>query len=137
MWSAALYPGGHRITEWLRLEMISVGHLVQALCSRRNTQKRLSRTIYRCFLKISEWGDSTVSLGNLCQCSNTCTVQDCFLLFRWNLFCSNLCLLHSALSLGNIQKSLAFLLFIALYSTFPCKKQKKNTITNTSHKISR
>lgn len=51
-----------------------------------------------------------MSLGNLCWCSVTLTVQKCFLVFRWNRLCSSLCPLFLVLSLGTMEKSLALAL---------------------------
>lgn len=42
--------------------------------------------------------------GNLCQCSVSCTVKECFLMFRGNLWRSSLCLFHLVLSLGTTIK---------------------------------
>lgn len=50
--------------------------------------------------------ESTVSLGNLCQCSNAHTVPKCLQMFRGNLFCSSLCWLPLALELGKTEKRL-------------------------------
>ena len=39
---------------------------------------------------MSKDGDSTTSLGKLCQCLVTLTVKKCFLMFIWHLLCLNL-----------------------------------------------
>ena len=64
--------GCHRMVE---VEGTSGGHLVQHPCSSRVTYSRLPRTISRQLLNISMNGDSTTSLGNLCQCSVALTVK--------------------------------------------------------------
>lgn len=93
----ALCPGGRAITEQFRLDVTSAGHLLQPSCSSRDTQKRIPRTTYRCFMK---WGDSTIPFGILCQCSSSCTAQSYSLMFRWNLLCYNLCLVLCVLVLA-------------------------------------
>lgn len=49
------------------------------------------RTVTRWVLSISKGGDSTTSLGNLCQCSVTLIVKKHFPMFRENLLCFSLC----------------------------------------------
>jgi len=95
----------YRITDCLRLERTSESQLVQAPCSSRTTYSQLPRTVSRWLLNISKEGDSTASLGNLCQCS--VTAKKCFLMFRGNLLCLSLCPLPLVLSLGATEKSLA------------------------------
>jgi len=68
----------HRIIEWLRLAGTSEGHLVQPSSSSRVTQSWLLRTVPRWLLSISHVGDSTTSLGNLCQESVTITAKKVF-----------------------------------------------------------
>jgi len=53
------------------LEGTSVGHPVQPSCRRRVTQSRLHKTLSRRVLNISREGDSTTTLGSLCQGSVT------------------------------------------------------------------
>ena len=53
----------------------------------------------RWVLNISKEGDSTTSLGNLCQCSVTFTVKKHFLMFRGNLLGFSLCPLPLVLSI--------------------------------------
>lgn len=65
------------ITEQLWLEGASGGHLVQTSCLRRTTKNRLTRAL----LTVSNNGDSTTFMGNLCQCTGTL----CFLTCRPNL----------------------------------------------------
>jgi len=52
-------------------------------------------------------GDSTNSLGNLCQCSVTFMLTKYFLKFRANCLCFSVCPLPLVLSLGTTEKSLA------------------------------
>jgi len=58
-------------------------------------------------LNISREGDSTTSLGSLCQCSVTLRGKKFFLMFRQNFLCFSLCPLPLVLSLGTTEKSLA------------------------------
>lgn len=51
-------------------------------------------------------GDFTTSLSNPCQCSVTCTVQKCSLMFRRNLLCSSLCPLPLEPSLDTTEEIL-------------------------------
>ena len=97
----------HRTAGWLRLGGTSGGHRLQPPCSSRVTHSRLPRTMSRRLLSTSKDGDSTTSLGSLCQCSATLTVTECFLMFRGNLLCVSLCPLPLVLSLGTAGKSLA------------------------------
>lgn len=83
-----------KITEWLRLEGISAGHLVQP-----PTQAATSITDFPGkLLKISTQGDSTTSITHI--------VKECFLIFRWNFLYASLCPLPLALSLDTTGKSL-------------------------------
>jgi len=70
----------------------------------RATCSWLPGTMSRWLLSISKVGDSTTSLGNLCQCSVTFTVKKHFLTFRGNLLCFSLS--PSPLVLGTTEKSL-------------------------------
>lgn len=71
-----------RRTGWLRLEGSSGGHLTQSLLKQWNPEKCAHDHVQVVSEDLQE-GDSIVS--NLCQCSITCTVQKCCLLFRGNL----------------------------------------------------
>jgi len=102
-----LLPKGHRITEWWGLEDTSVAHLVQTSCRSRVAYSRLHRTTFRRVLNISREGDSTTSLGSLCQCSFTLRGKKFFLMFRRNFLCFSVCPLPLVLSLDTTEKSLA------------------------------
>uniref|UniRef100_A0A8C6ZNU2 Uncharacterized protein n=1 Tax=Nothoprocta perdicaria TaxID=30464 RepID=A0A8C6ZNU2_NOTPE len=56
---------------------------------------------------ISREGDSTTSLGSLCQGSGTLTVKKFLHTWRWNCLCFNLYPLPLVLSLATNEKSLA------------------------------
>lgn len=58
-------------------------------------------------LNISKEGNPITSRGNLCQCSVTCTVKKCCLVFIRNLLCSALCPRPLVMPLGTTEKSLA------------------------------
>ena len=77
------------------------------LCSSKATQSRLLSTVSRRLLHIAKGGDSTASLGNLCQGSVTLTGKKCFLMFRGHLLCFSLRPLPLVLSLDTTEKSLA------------------------------
>jgi len=53
-------------------------------CRSRVTHSRLHRTLSRWVLNISREGDSTPSLGSLCQGSVTLRGKKFFLMFSWN-----------------------------------------------------
>lgn len=96
----------HGITDWLKLEGTSWGHLVQPPSSRR-----LPRI--RWLLKISKENNTTASLGNLYLCSVTHRLKKNFLIIRETILCFNLCPLPLVLLLGTTGKSLGSLLFAA------------------------
>jgi len=75
----------HRVIEWLRLEGLFRGPVVQTSCSSKATYSQLPRTISRCLLNIFKEGASTTSLCNLCLCSVTLTIKKVLLLMIWNL----------------------------------------------------
>jgi len=77
----------NRITECSGLEGTSVGHPVQPPCRSRVTYNRLHRTMSRQVWNISREGDSTASLGSLCQGSVTLRGKKFFLVFRRNFLC--------------------------------------------------
>ncbi|NXJ79299.1 HTR5A protein, partial [Trogon melanurus] len=81
--------GGDQVI-WLGVERTSRDHPVQPPCQSRITQSRSHRNASRWVLKVSREGDSTIPLGNLCQCSATLTVKKFFLMLRWNFLHSNL-----------------------------------------------
>jgi len=60
-------------------------------------------------------GDPMSSLGNLCQCSGSCTAQKCCLMGIRNLLCSSLCPLPLVLALDTSDRSLAL---YSLHSSF-------------------
>jgi len=76
-------------------------------CRSRVTYSRLHRTLSRRVLNISREGDTTASLGSLCQGSVTLRGKKFFLTFRRNFLCFSLCPLPLVLSLGTTEKSLA------------------------------
>jgi len=76
--------------EWWGLEGTSGDDLVQAPCRSRVTYSRLHRTLSRWGLSISREGDSTTSLGNLCQGSITLRVKKFFLMFA-ETSCASVC----------------------------------------------
>ena len=60
-------------------------------CRSRVAYSRLHRTLSRQVLNISREGDSTTSLGSLCQGSTTLRGKKFFLMFRRNFLCFSLC----------------------------------------------
>ena len=108
----------HRSTEWLWLEVTSGDDLVQPSCSSGATQSQLPRIVPRQLLEISKDGDSTASLGKLCQCLVTLTLKKCFLMFRGNLLCFSLCPLPLVLALGSHQKEPGSVLFSPSFQVF-------------------
>ena len=68
-----------------------MGHPVHPPCRSRVTHSRLHSTTSRRVLKISREGDSTASLGSLCQGSITLRVKRFFLMFRRIFLCFRLC----------------------------------------------
>lgn len=83
----------HRTTEWLRREGTCGGHLGQPQIKQGPPEQGARDPVQATFEDL-QGGDSTASLCSLshlhlCQCSVTCTVKKCFLMFRQNLLCSN------------------------------------------------
>ena len=76
------------------ISLLNQGHL-----------KSVAQNYVQMALEISKTGDSTTSLGNLCQCSVTLTVKMCFLMLRRSTF--SLCPLPLVLSLGTTANRLA------------------------------
>ena len=97
----------HRMTKCLRLEGTCGGHLVQPPCSSRATYSWRPRTVPKWLLNISKDGDSTASLGSLCQCLVPPTVRKCFLMFRENLPCFSSYPKPNLLPLDTTEESLA------------------------------
>lgn len=81
-----------RITEWLSSEETS-----ESLPTSNPLRRGDSQSVTQDYVEVpfeDLWGkDSKTSLGNLFQCSLIFTVTKCFLIFKWNILCSNLCLL--------------------------------------------
>lgn len=92
-------------------------------CSSRATQSQLPSAVSKRLLSMSKVGDSTTSLGTLCQSSVTLTGKKCFLMCRGNLLCSGLCPWPLVLPLGTTGKSqaLSFSHFLILLS-FLCSR---------------
>lgn len=67
--------------------------------SNRATYIKFFRIISRWVSNISNGGDSTVSLDNLCQCLATLIAKKYFLMLTENLLCFSLCPLSLVLSL--------------------------------------
>lgn len=88
-----------RVTEWLKLEVNLFNH-----CLNRDTYSKFSMVVYRWLLGISKDKVSTTSLEKRCQCSATLTEKMCFLTFRQNLLCFNLCPEPLVLSLYTTEK---------------------------------
>jgi len=63
------------LTEWLKLEEISEDPVFHSSYSSRDNLSRLPRNMYRWLLMVLKENDSIASLGNLCQCSVTCTIK--------------------------------------------------------------
>lgn len=61
----------------------------------------------RWLLKLCKEGNSSTSLDNLCLCSVTLMVKQCFLMFRQHVLCFGLYSLPLVLSPNTIEKSLA------------------------------
>lgn len=88
----------HRITELVRLEGTTAGHLAQPSSSPRPSQSTLHGIVSRWFPNISSKGESTAFLGNLFQYSVILTGKKFFLIFWWNLLCVIICLLPLVLA---------------------------------------
>lgn len=80
---------GRRMAEVGRSHLDPSGSIWSNLCSGRNIKSRFRRATSRWFLRV----DFRTSLGILFQCSITCTVKKCFLMFWWNLLFSSVCFL--------------------------------------------
>ena len=76
------------------MEGTSGVHLVQLCCSSGAAQSQLPGMVARPFLNRSREGDSTTSLGKLCQWSDTLTVKTWFLTYRGNVLCFSACPWH-------------------------------------------
>lgn len=90
-WSFSLVQGksqNHRKVEFGRNLWRPSG---QTVCSRKATYRQLPMTMSSWFFSTSKEGDSTTSMGNLCQCSVIFTVKKCFFMFRRNLLHFSLC----------------------------------------------
>lgn len=78
---------------------------LEVICSSRDSWSTPPRTMSKHLFKISK--ETPQSVGHLRQCSVTCTVNKCFLMFGWNLTCSSLCPWLLVLELSTVKKSLA------------------------------
>lgn len=67
-WNALASLDSHRITEWVRLQGTTGGHLVQAPRSAGLSQTTWHWVVSRQFFSVSSEGDSVPSLDNLFQC---------------------------------------------------------------------
>lgn len=101
-WCRISWSAIHRITEWLKLKGTSGDHMVHAH-AQSGSPTGCCPVACRWFWSISKAGDSTVYLGNFCQCSVTLIVNKCFLIFRGNL--PYFSLLPLVLSLGTTKKA--------------------------------
>lgn len=81
------------------VEKTALGHLVQPPPSSSTATQKLARTESRWLSNTSKEGESTTPLSNQCQCSVTCAVMKCFMMFRQNLLSFSLCPLPLVLSL--------------------------------------
>lgn len=88
--------GNFRLTKWMRLEWSSAPSTWISPYPTSSFQSRMLRTISSQALSISTNGDSTDSLGNLCQSLTTHPREKC--VFRWNSMWFNLCLVPPTLS---------------------------------------
>jgi len=70
------------ITEWLKWEGTSGGHRLPALLTQGHPEQAVHVNVQVASEDL-QGGDSTVSLGKLCQCSVIRTAKVCFPMFRW------------------------------------------------------
>lgn len=95
------YINNQRITEPLGLEGTFGDHIVQHLFSEQDQLKQVGWDSVQSCLSILNDGESTTSLGSLCQCLTAHTVKTpVFLLFKQNSLCFDLCSLLHVLPLG-------------------------------------
>jgi len=104
--------------------MVEVGRdlwvpLVQSLLKQRHLQQSAQDHIQVAFGDLQR-GEPTASLGtltslgNLSQCSVTCTAQESFLMFRGNLLGSSLCQCVLSWHWAPVKKAMLCLLCISL-----------------------
>lgn len=114
------------------------------ICTSRAMQSQVPKIIPVKLSGISKEGDSTTSLGKMCQYLVTSSkLKTCFLMFSKKVVCLSLCLSLLVMSLGTARKSLApsslhtpcrhlytFVLFSAQWPSLSMTERKPVTVFN-------